>query len=355
MDRFFLLSSAATLLAFTAHAASPVRGEIDAYENAVRANTERIINAQTEEEKNRFRASIPSAAPFATKVLDLIQQNPDTEDSTTGTAWLATQCINLPEGRAALKLLQGPFRDRSGLAPALRQMETYPEDLVGDVLRAVRQHNPHPDERAAATYSLASHQMRQSETDSDPEQRSQAKKNAETGFQEVIAEFPGVRIQGFPLADLAAAKLFQLTHLSVGATAPEIIGADLTGEKFKLSDCRGRHVLLVFWGEWCHGCHGLPRILKELLSKLPANSLALLGVNTDPVNVAKEAIAKADLPWRCWVDGSTSGPITSVWSPPNFPTLYLIDPKGVILLKNPGLGEIQTLLQERLSPVPPKP
>jgi len=351
----FLSLAVASSLAITAHANGPVRTQIDAFEKAVRANTERIINAQTEEEKNRYRASIPSAAPFAAKVLDLIQKNPDTEDSTAGTAWLATQCINLPEGLAALKLLQGPFRDRSGLAPALRQMEVYPEDLVGEVLRTVRQHNPHLEERAAATYSLASQQMRLSETTTDPDLRAQAQKSAETWFQEIITEFANVRIQGFPLADLAAAKLYELTHLSVGATAPEITGPDLAGEKFNLSDFRDRHVLLVFWGDWCHGCHGLPRMLRELLGKLTPDSLTLLGVNTDPAHVAQEAIAKTELPWRCWVDGSTSGPITSVWSPPNFPTLYLVDPKGVILLKNAGLGEVETILQERLDPSPSKP
>jgi hypothetical protein len=35
-----------------------------------------------------------------------------------------------------------------------------------------------------------------------------------------------------------------------GKTAPEIDGVDLDGKRFKLSDYRGKVVLLDFWGNW---------------------------------------------------------------------------------------------------------
>jgi hypothetical protein len=44
--------------------------------------------------------------------------------------------------------------------------------------------------------------------------------------------------------------LFQLAHLSIGREAPEIEGQDLDGVPFKLSDYRGKVVLLDFWGNW---------------------------------------------------------------------------------------------------------
>jgi hypothetical protein len=44
--------------------------------------------------------------------------------------------------------------------------------------------------------------------------------------------------------------LFELQKLSVGKTAPEIDGEDLDGKKFKLSDYRGKVVVLDFWGNW---------------------------------------------------------------------------------------------------------
>jgi hypothetical protein len=44
--------------------------------------------------------------------------------------------------------------------------------------------------------------------------------------------------------------LFRLQHLSLGKIAPEIQGEDLDGIKFKLSDYRGKVVVISFWGNW---------------------------------------------------------------------------------------------------------
>ena len=38
--------------------------------------------------------------------------------------------------------------------------------------------------------------------------------------------------------------------LSVGDYAPDIVGTDLDGNEFKLSDYRGKVVMLDFWGDW---------------------------------------------------------------------------------------------------------
>jgi|GEM_PF-4647776 len=45
-------------------------------------------------------------------------------------------------------------------------------------------------------------------------------------------------------------ELFAIQNLSVGSTAPDIVGPDLDGVEFKLSDYRGKIVLLDFWGDW---------------------------------------------------------------------------------------------------------
>lgn len=41
-----------------------------------------------------------------------------------------------------------------------------------------------------------------------------------------------------------------MPQLAVGMIAPEIEGEDLDGKPFKLSDYRGKVVLLDFWGNW---------------------------------------------------------------------------------------------------------
>jgi hypothetical protein len=53
-----------------------------------------------------------------------------------------------------------------------------------------------------------------------------------------------------PFAEVVRDNLFQLENLYIGAIAPDIEAPDLEGVPFKLSDYRGKVVLLDFWGHW---------------------------------------------------------------------------------------------------------
>ena len=53
-----------------------------------------------------------------------------------------------------------------------------------------------------------------------------------------------------PFAEVVRENVFQLENLYIGAVAPEIEAPDLEGVPFKLSDYRGKVVLLDFWGHW---------------------------------------------------------------------------------------------------------
>ena len=55
---------------------------------------------------------------------------------------------------------------------------------------------------------------------------------------------------GGTVAEKAKAELFGIRHLTVGKVAPDIEGEDQDGVNFKLSDYRGKVVLLDFWREY---------------------------------------------------------------------------------------------------------
>jgi cytochrome oxidase Cu insertion factor (SCO1/SenC/PrrC family) len=52
------------------------------------------------------------------------------------------------------------------------------------------------------------------------------------------------------VAEKAKAELYEVRHLSIGKTAPDIEGQDQEGQPFRLSDYRGKVVLLYFWMEY---------------------------------------------------------------------------------------------------------
>ena len=74
----------------------------------------------------------------------------------------------------------------------------------------------------------------------------------ETDREAAFADLTKV-IELAPKADIAAeaeGNLFEAKHLQVGMEAPDIVGEDLDGVEFKLSDYRGKVVMLDFWGDW---------------------------------------------------------------------------------------------------------
>ena len=73
---------------------------------------------------------------------------------------------------------------------------------------------------------------------------------------------------------------------------------------------------------------------RSLVKRLEGKPFVILGVNSDPKQKLREVVKKENLTWRSWWDGGdTSGPIATKWNVNGWPTLYLIDHKGVIRQK----------------------
>jgi hypothetical protein len=81
------------------------------------------------------------------------------------------------------------------------------------------------------------------------------------------------------------------------------------------------------------------------MKRLAGKPFALLGVNSDgDRQKLKEAIKEEGITWRSWWDGGgTSGPIATQWNIRNWPTMYLLDAKGVIRHKSVGSPGDETL------------
>ncbi len=74
--------------------------------------------------------------------------------------------------------------------------------------------------------------------------------NFKNDYERVTKSYANVNIEDGTMGQTAKKELFAIRHLSVGGKALEITGEDIDGKQFKLSDYRGKIVLLDFWGDW---------------------------------------------------------------------------------------------------------
>ena len=142
-----------------------------------------------------------------------------------------------------------------------------------------------------------------------------------------------------------------VTTLTVGKVAPEIVGHDLDGRPMKLSDYRGRVVVLAFSGHWCGICRSDCPYDRQLLERHGASGFALVGVNSDPdPAMARTAYQHNGLTFPSFWDGPRGGPIATAWDVIGWPTVYVLDAQGVIrfvdLRKEQLLNGVGELLAE---------
>ena len=73
---------------------------------------------------------------------------------------------------------------------------------------------------------------------------------------------------------------------------------------------------------------------RSLVNSMQSRPFSLLGVNNDEeISVVSKAVKENELNWRSWIDGN-SGPIVKNFEIRSFPTIFLVDHKGVIRYKN---------------------
>lgn len=145
--------------------------------------------------------------------------------------------------------------------------------------------------------------------------------------------------QGLALAIGLRRKLQEIT---LGLPAPEIDGVDAEGANFKLSDYRGKVVLLDFFADWCPHCKRMYPGERAMVENLKDRPFALLGVHCESERVLEKLVNDKTVTWRSWADGE-DGPIVANWRVDGFPTMILVDHDGVIRWRSGGAPEEKEL------------
>lgn len=127
-----------------------------------------------------------------------------------------------------------------------------------------------------------------------------------------------------------------------GVAAPEFSGRLVNGQQTRLSDYRGRIVLLDFWGTWCPPCVASLPHLQRIQDAYAAKNVVVLGVNQDPGQEAKVRgfLDRRNLTFPSVMD---PGRIHRSYGVYSFPSSFVIDPQGIIRASFRGPASEQTI------------
>ncbi len=129
---------------------------------------------------------------------------------------------------------------------------------------------------------------------------------------------------------------YKRIEVRMGEQMPDFEFTDFNGKKRKLSEFRGKYVLLDFWGMWCGPCRQELPYLKAAYLRFQARGFEILGMNTDDSGVLAQVKGTLEKNSMNWTQAKRESIISLIRNLRihSYPTTLLIDPEGKILSLN---------------------
>jgi hypothetical protein len=245
------------------------------YEKAFKDFVAAYQASKTDEDRKKSAAARPNPADWSPKFKALAQKHESDPVAAECLAWIVQNDRTPATQQEALDALLSKHLASPAMGRVCQTLEYSQAPGAEGFLRAVVEKSKEHEAQGRACYSLArvvstrsalaarvqSGEQFPAEMDQwygagwkeklEKADLAALQKEAESLFERVAADFDDLKwYDDRSLGAKAKGDLYEMRNLTVGKTAPEIVGEDENGKAIKLSDFRGKVVLLDFWGFW---------------------------------------------------------------------------------------------------------
>lgn len=199
------------------------------------------------------------------KLMEMVKANPDDKAAPRALGLIGQFDFDGELGAKASQMLISDYIDSPQAMEALSSLAYEPSAANEAKFKAILANNDNPKTLAAVRFTYAEFLMGAEDFKaylSDEEAREYMGEETieyltaerEKSFVEQAEALLNMIIEdekaGKQVVNKAKRRLFALQNLGIGKVAPDIVGKDTDGVEFKLSDYRGKVVMLDFWGDW---------------------------------------------------------------------------------------------------------
>ncbi len=131
----------------------------------------------------------------------------------------------------------------------------------------------------------------------------------------------------------------------LGTAAPEFSLLDVNGKQFRLSDYRGKTVVLNFWAFWCDTWKAETPSLNELARRQQDMNFTLLAASVDGTRLSEfQRRTSGAVPFPVLMD--VGGGVSARYHVRHVPTVVIIGPDGVVRFTADGYPGNFVILRE---------
>jgi hypothetical protein len=215
------------------------------FDSAKKKHQQAVAGAKDEAERDKLGSLYPQAPEYAAKLLEVARKVPGTPVELDALLWVLERAYyDEKSASTAMDLLMQHHAESKELLSMVQFVSFSSANNGEQFLRTVIEKNPNKSVKASAIYNLGVYL--QDDWRSKPENREKGRKEAERLYETILSDYP----EEESLVTSSKGQLYELRNLNIGQAAPEIEGEDVDGKKFRLSDYRGKVVVLDFWGDW---------------------------------------------------------------------------------------------------------
>lgn len=229
------------------------------------------------------------------------------------------------------------------LSPVCYALASRSDPKALSILEKIESKNPDSKVQGVAALGMA---MIMKSFGEDPE----IMKKRLTLLRKAIIQSADVELNGTPVSKLADDELYIILHLVKGRVAPDLQGFDSGKRPIRLSDHKGKVIVLMFWNSTLFDIDRLLQFSGSLQEKFKGRPFVLIGVNNDSVDKLRELEATG-VHWQNFSDPDNK--LAAEYRVGTWPLAYVLDGERKVQYAGQPGSFVELTAEALLSPPAP--